>query len=122
MLVEQGQEILEDHLILLRLEHDVANAQLTVGAKARRIGSAIVLVAALFALIGYYVQRHEPEIAGDLSRITALAPLIVVAIGPVRLLALQPWDAELIPIAISAMVLVVLQSHFGSWSPSGCVS
>ena len=73
VLVEQDQEILEEQLILLRLEHDAANAQLTVGAKARRVGSAIVLVAALFALIGYYVQRHEPEIAGDLSRITALS-------------------------------------------------
>jgi cyclic-di-AMP phosphodiesterase PgpH len=113
MLVEQDQEILEDHLMLLRLEHDVANAQLSVGAKFQRIGSAIVLVAALFALIGYYVQRHEPEIAGDLSRITALCALIVVAIGLVRLLALQPWDAELIPIAITAMVLAVAYNpHF----------
>jgi len=113
VLVEQDQEILEEQLILLRLEHAAANARLTVGAKARRVGSVIVLVAALFALIGYYVQRHEPEIAGDLARITALCALVVAAIGLVRLVALQPWDAELIPIAITAMVLAVAYNpHF----------
>lgn len=113
VLVEQDQEILEDHVILLRLEHATANARLTVGAKARRVGSVIVLVAAVFALIGYYVQRHEPEIAGDLARITALCALVVAAIGLVRLVAQQPWDAELIPIAITAMVLAVAYNpHF----------
>ncbi|MEJ7637245.1 MAG: HDIG domain-containing metalloprotein [Singulisphaera sp.] len=72
-----------------------------------------MLVAAVFALIGYYVQRHEPEIAGDLARITALCALVVATIGLVRLLALQPWDAELIPIAIAAMVLAVAYNpHF----------
>ena len=37
--------------------------------------------AALFALIGYYIHRHEPEIAGDLRRIASICALSVVALG-----------------------------------------
>jgi putative nucleotidyltransferase with HDIG domain len=113
VLVEQDQEINEEQLILLRMEHETANASLGLGALFRRGASIVVLVAALFALIGYYIHRHEPEIARDLRRIAALCALVVSAVGLVRLLALQPWDAELIPVAIAAMILAIAYNpHF----------
>jgi putative nucleotidyltransferase with HDIG domain len=113
VLLEQDQKIEEEQLILLRLEHDTANAQLGLGARFRRVSSLILLVAALFALIGYYVVRHEPEVARDLNRIAALCGLVVAAIGLVRLLAMQPWDAELIPVAIAAMIIAIAYNpHF----------
>ncbi len=113
VLVEQDQNVEEEQLILLRMEHDTANAALGLDARVRRAGSVIVLVAALFALIGYYVQRHEPQIAGDLRRIAALCGLVVLASGLVRLVAMQPWDAELIPVAIAAMILAIAYNpHF----------
>ena len=97
----------------LRLEHDTANASLGFGERVRRAAAVMVLVAALYALIGYYVQRHEPEIARDLRRIAAICALSVVAIGLVRLLVLQPWEAELIPVAIAAMILAIAYNpHF----------
>src|SRR4051794_8580096 len=113
VLVEQDQEINEEQLILLRMEHETANAQLGLGALLRRGASIVVLVGALFALVGYYIHRHEPEIARDLRRIAALCALVVAAIGLVRLLALQPWDAELIPVATAAMILAIAYNpHF----------
>jgi putative nucleotidyltransferase with HDIG domain len=113
LLVEQDARIGEEQLILLRLEHDKAIALQGFEARARRMASMVVLVAALFTLIGYYIHRHEPEIAGDLRRIAALCGLVVLAIGLVRLLGLQPWDAELIPVAIAAMVLAIAYNpHF----------
>jgi cyclic-di-AMP phosphodiesterase PgpH len=107
VLVEQDQEISEEQLALLRLEHETGISALAFSAKARRAGSIVVIVAALFALIGYYVHRHEPKIAGDLGRTATLCALVVGAIGLVRLLALQPWDAELIPVALTAMILAI---------------
>ncbi len=113
VLVEQDQKIEDEPLILLRMEHKAANAALGLGARARRAGSVVILVAALFALIGYYVQRHEPQIASGLRRIAALCGLVVLTIGLVRLLAVQPWDAELIPVAIAAMILAIAYNpHF----------
>ncbi len=113
LLVEQDHPIGEEQLIPLQIEHDTAIASLGLAARARRTASMVVLVAALFALIGYYIHRHEPHVAGDLRRIAALCGLVVAAIGLVRLLAVQPWDAELIPVAIAAMVLAIAYNpHF----------
>jgi putative nucleotidyltransferase with HDIG domain len=113
VLVEQGQEIGEEQLMLLRLEHEKALEALNMGDKARRGGAVVVLALALYALIGYYVHRHEPQVAGDLGRIAALCGLVVGAVGLVRLLALQPWDAELIPVALTAMILAIAYNpHF----------
>ena len=113
LLVEQGQTIGEEQLILLRMEHEQANSLLRFGARTRRAGAMVVLVAALFALVGYYILRHEPRITRDFTRIAALCGLIVTSMAAVRLLALQPWDAELIPIAIAAMILAIAYNpHF----------
>jgi cyclic-di-AMP phosphodiesterase PgpH len=113
LLVEQGQEITEEQLYLLRAEHEAAKAQVTAGARVRRASSVLVLAAAMFALIGYYIYRHEPLIAGDLRRIFSICSLSVVALGLARLLAMQPWDAELFPVAIAAMILAIAYNpHF----------
>ncbi len=113
VLVEQGQEIGEDQLILLKLEHEAANAAQPIGDVARRAAGIVAIVAALYALIGYYIARHEKPIAASLPRIAVLCGLVVVALGVARLLALQPWDAELIPIALAAMTLAIAYNpHF----------
>jgi putative nucleotidyltransferase with HDIG domain len=113
LLVEQGQEIGEEPLLLLREEHEVAKNQVTLPARIRRAGAVLVLAAAMFALIGYYIHRHEPLIAGDLRRIFSICCLSVVALGVARLLASQPWDAELFPVAIAAMILAIAYNpHF----------
>src|SRR5262249_52553057 len=107
VLVEQEQKIEEEQLILLRLEHEAASAAVPAWWRARRAGGMLVLVAALFSLIGYYVVRHEPEIARELGRIGMVCGLVVAAMALVRLLAMQPWDAELIPVAVAAMILAI---------------
>ena len=113
LLVEQDQKITEEALILLRMEHDKSNEMLSLGARTRRMGSMIVLVAALFALIGYYIYRHEPAVARDVKQIIALCALTVLSVALVRLLALQPWDAELVPVALAAMLLAIAYNpHF----------
>ncbi len=113
LLVEQGQEIGEEQLLLLGEEHKVAKAQLSIGSRLRRAVAVLVLAAAMFALIGYYIHRHEPLIAGDLRRIFSICMLSVVALGVARLLAIQPWNAELFPVAIAAMILAIAYNpHF----------
>ena len=113
LLVEQGQEIGEEQLLLLREEHEVAKSELSFATRFRRAGSVLVLAAAMFALIGYYIYRHEPLIAGDLRRIFSICSLSVGALGLARLVAFQPWDAELFPVAIAAMILAIAYNpHF----------
>jgi putative nucleotidyltransferase with HDIG domain len=107
VLVEQGHAIGEEQLILLRMEHESATDALRLGDKARRALGVLALVAALFFLTGYYVYWHEPRIAGDLRRIVTVCGLVVVSMAVVRLLASQTWNAELVPVAIGAMILAI---------------
>jgi putative nucleotidyltransferase with HDIG domain len=45
--------------------------------------------------------------------VAALCGLAVAAIGLARILAVQPWDAELIPVAVAAMILAIAYNpHF----------
>src|SRR4051794_22927702 len=107
VLVEQGQPIGEEQLILLRMEHKAAADFLTIGDKARRALGVLALVASLFLLSGYFVYSHERRIAGDLGRITTICGLVLLCMTVVRLLATQTWNAELVPVAIAAMILAI---------------
>ncbi|WZP00506.1 HDIG domain-containing protein [Isosphaeraceae bacterium EP7] len=113
VLVEQDQEIGEEQIILLRMEHDKAVSEMPPWAILRRAGSAVVMVASLFALVGYYVHRNEPAVDRDLGRVASACGLVVLAMALVRLLATQTWDAELVPVALSGMIVAVAYNpHF----------
>lgn len=107
VLVEQGQSIGEEQLILLRMEHDEAIASQSLAEKLTRGTGIFCLVAALFALTGIYMAREERVVAGDLGRAAAVCALLIICLGVVRLLSAQPWNAELVPVAAAAMILAI---------------
>ncbi|WP_246196468.1 HD family phosphohydrolase [Aquisphaera giovannonii] len=107
VLVEQGQSIGEEQLILLRMEHEAAVKALSVGSRCQRAAGILALVVALFLLTGYYIYRHEPRIAESIRHIATVCGLVVVCMAVVRMLANQTWNAELVPVAIGAMMLAV---------------
>jgi len=100
VLVEQGQSIGEEQLILLRMEHEQARKSLSLMERVRRGLGILGLVAALFLLTGYYVYWHEPKIAADLRHVATSCGLIVLSLAVVRSLANQTWNAEVVPVAI----------------------
>ena len=89
VLVEQGQTIGEEQLILLRLEHDASGAALGFGDRARRALGILALVAALYVLTGYYIGRHEVRFVRKPRRIAMICGLIVLTLGVVRVLVMQ---------------------------------
>ena len=112
VLVEQDKEIGPEHMMLLKREHETAQASLGFDAKFRRAGAVVVVVAAIFSLIGFYVVRHESKVAGDFKRIAMVCSLIVGALAIVRILGSESWDAELVPVAIAAMILAVAYNPY----------
>ena len=107
VLVEQGQIIGEEQLILLRLEHDEAIRGLSVGDRLRRGLGIFALVGALFLLTGYYASRHESRFVRDPRKIALICGLVLMVPTAVRLLNMQTWDAELVPVAIAAMIVAI---------------
>jgi cyclic-di-AMP phosphodiesterase PgpH len=107
VLVEQGQTIGEEQLILLRLEHDEALKALSFGDRARRALGILALVIALYILTGYYACRHESRFVRDPRKIAMICGLVVMAPAAVRLLSMHTWNAELVPVAIAAMIVAI---------------
>ena len=107
LLVEKDQTITEEQLDLLRLDHEASIAAMDRLDRLKRAASYLVLVGALYALIGAYIDRYETRIARNPYRIAAICFLAVAALGLCRLIALRPWGAELIPIAFASMVLAI---------------
>jgi putative nucleotidyltransferase with HDIG domain len=122
VLVEQGQSIGEEQLILLRMEHEAATLLLTIGDKARRALGVLALVASLFLLSGYYVYSHERRVALDLARIATICGLVLLCMSVVRLLASQTWNAELVPVAIAAMILAIAYNPNFALMATFCLS
>jgi putative nucleotidyltransferase with HDIG domain len=107
VLVDQGQSIGEEQLILLRLEHDAAVAELGFWDRLRRATGILGLVTALFVLAATYVVRHERRIGRDLRRVAIVCGLVVLALLVVRMLSAQTWNAELVPVAVVAMIVAI---------------
>ena len=107
VLVDLGQTISEEQLILLRLEHDESLAELGFGDWARRIVGIFALVAALYFLAGSYVYRRETRFAGDPGRVAMICGLVILALAVVRILAAQTWNAEVVPVAIAGMIVAI---------------
>src|SRR5262249_44182552 len=107
VLVEQGETIGEGQLILLRLEHEASVAGLGFGDRVRRAGGILALVAALYLPTGYSIWRHASRFVREPGRIAMFCGLIVLALGAVRGLGMQTWDAELVPVAIASMIIAI---------------
>jgi putative nucleotidyltransferase with HDIG domain len=107
VLVDLGQTITEEQLILLRLEHDAATAELGFGDRARRALGIFALVAALYLLTGLYAYRREQPFAQNSKRVAMVCGLVIAALGLVRILTAQSWNAEIVPVAIVGMVVAI---------------
>jgi putative nucleotidyltransferase with HDIG domain len=107
VLVEAGQTIGEEQLILLRLEHDAAMGELRFSDVARRALGILALVAALYVLAGSYFIRREPQFVREPRRIAMICGLVIVALAVDRLISAQTWNAEIVPVAIVGMIVAI---------------
>ncbi len=107
VLVEQGQTITEEQLILLRLEHETAASALSWGKRLARAIGVFGLTSALFFLVATHVWRRERGFAREPFRVAMICGLVILALAVVRLLANQTWNAEVVPVAVAAMIVAI---------------
>jgi putative nucleotidyltransferase with HDIG domain len=107
LLVQQNQPIDAETLDLLRLEHERAVKLLTRGEILKRWSAAVGLCISLYALLGFYLSRNEPRLAGNASQLLLLCLMMNLGLGAMRVLTLQSWDAEALPVAVCGMVVTI---------------
>ncbi len=107
LIAQQNQPIDAETLDLLRLEHERAVEQLTNADIFKRWLAAMALCVSLYALLGFYLARNEPRLAGDTSKLLLLCLMINIGLAAMRVLTIQSWDAEALPVAVCGMVVTI---------------
>ncbi len=107
LLVPQGERIGRQVLPLLRAEHEAFRAQQPLSARILRALAILTMTATVIGLAAVYVLVKLPGLAAHTFRVGQICALGVLAMMAVRLLATQPWQAELLPLAAAAMILAL---------------
>lgn len=107
VLVPQGEPINEEQLKLLEKEHQAFVASMPLAVKLRRSGASLMLVTAMFLLVGFHVVRYEPRLARSLLHLCVLLMLFVGAVGLARLISIDPWHAEVLPLTVVVMMFSI---------------
>ena len=110
LLVDQNEPITEDHLSVLRLEHQTALSKLLLHEHLLRGLAVVGLVSGLFALIGYSLDRRDSRITRSDHRLAVLCGVCVLTLGLARLVSIHATDAEIIPVALAGMILAIAYS------------
>lgn len=108
ILVRRGAKIDGPKLVLLMAEHRAYAASLTFGNQLARALSLSVLLFLFAILLSIYVARFQPDLGGSFARVLGICILIALSVGLALTLSRPPWDAAIIPLVFTAMVLTIV--------------
>ncbi|MBL8890000.1 MAG: HDIG domain-containing protein [Planctomycetaceae bacterium] len=106
--VWKGQPLTEAHLSLLQAEHEAFLATWTWPQLLNYIVARIGLFVAVFALVGIYLWYDQAKWLIEWRHFLTLLLLLSVAIVSAYWLWRAPIRAEILPIALFAMVITIL--------------
>ncbi len=104
-LVEPGKAI--DRGVLDRIEEIHAERSWSLGDQLLRSGTVLALLMVLMILNGIWLVRTQPEITGHAGRLGVFLAMLVLAVAVGRLLSIDPWRAEVIPVLVTVMVFAI---------------
>ena len=111
VLVGPRQVIDDERLAVLKAEHDELASRVSVRHKALRIGTVIMMLLILGGLNGFYLYHNHPHMVASAGRLFVFLTVCVATIVIGRLLSLDPWRAEVVPITVTVMVLAIVYGH-----------
>ena len=107
LLIEPQQFIDGDQLALLRDEYESAEKQIGGGARFSRVAVALMMIAVLSLLNGFYIIKNEPRIANDLRYLSTFWFAIIATAFIGRIVSFDPLRAEVVPLLTTVLLLSV---------------
>jgi cyclic-di-AMP phosphodiesterase PgpH len=107
LLVPRGQPILERQIDLLKEEHQAYCDSLTTNDHWSRGVSLFMILSLLTALMVMYVARFQVSLAQSVPMIAGVCVLILTTLVLGAVLSQPPWNALLLPMTFTAMVLTL---------------
>jgi putative nucleotidyltransferase with HDIG domain len=106
-LVQGGQPISAQQLLLLQEEHRAYEHSLSLSAQMRRGAATFFVMGLLAGLVVLYVVRFQAALAASLTKSAAICLLATVCLALALLLSQSPWHAALVPLTVTALVLTM---------------
>jgi putative nucleotidyltransferase with HDIG domain len=107
LLVPRGDSIQERQLDLLKEEHQAHLDGLTAADHWSRGISLFMILSLLTALMVMYVARFQISLAQSMAMIAGVCVLILMTLVLGTVLSQPPWNALLVPMTFTAMVLTL---------------
>ena len=107
LLAPAGEEITNEQVTLLKLEHEESLRQQPVSERFGRATSLFGLFVAMFTLAGFYLHLHHRDVMIDLGHIATLLVLIVTTMAACVFASGDAWHAEILPLLVFAMTVAI---------------
>lgn len=107
LLLPPESVITPETLEILQAQYDALENSVTLGERILRVLTVLTLLTVLWVLNAYYLIRNEPGLVGSLGRLTTFLVAVTLAVTLGRLLSVDPWHAEVIPILCTVMILAI---------------
>ncbi len=107
VLVEPGTVLDAEMLTLLRLEHEAVGVASPIANRVVRGLTAFLMFLVLAFLFGAYLFGSEPQIVESPTQLAVFLTLCVSTVWLARLVSMDPWRAEIIPLLAAVMILAI---------------
>ncbi len=107
VLIPPGTVLDADQVRVLRLEHETVAGIAPMGNRVLRTVTSFLMFAVLAALFASYLLRSQPELAQSPGQLAVFMALCVGTVWIARLVSIDPWRAEIIPLLAAVMVLAI---------------
>ncbi len=107
LLAPAGEEITNEQVTLLKLEHEESLRQQPLSERFGRAASLFGLFVAMFTLAGFYLHLHHRDVMVDLGHIATLLVLIVTTMAACVFASGDAWHAEILPLLVFAMTVAI---------------
>jgi putative nucleotidyltransferase with HDIG domain len=107
LLVQPGETVDDQQLLLLRDEYAAAEALIPPTERLERTIVVFLLITMLAVLNGYYIVHNEPRLVHSAGRMAVYLVAVTASAALSRALSFVSWPAEVIPLIAIAMVMAV---------------
>ncbi|MFQ3650179.1 MAG: HDIG domain-containing metalloprotein [Gemmataceae bacterium] len=107
LLVSRGQPITEQQMVLLKLEQHAYNRSLSLSDRIRRLAALFLVFTLLASVAVLYVVRFHASLAESFPKVVSVCSLVFLTVLLGMILAGVSWQAILIPLTMTAMILTI---------------
>lgn len=107
LLLPPESVITPETLEILQAQYAALENSVTLAERVLRVLTVLILLVVLWLLNAYYLVRNEPKLIGGLGRLTTYLAAVTLAVALGRLMSVDPWHAEVLPVLCTVMVVAI---------------